>query len=380
VTPSVRAHVIFTVDQKPTQEVVRHDRENPAPQIVDGPQKRITVPSHDIESLFTLSATRQRATLLVLNITAVRRSSDHVHRRISLSTDLSNPAGPVRRCSITRSGLYARSPDDCGGSVTSTEQSRLKYDALADRYEEIFFYVADLGRRLVEVAAPRPGARVLDVGAGRGAVARAALVRGCVVTAVDSSGGMVAKLRSDHPTITARQLDAGRLDFPDGSFDVVTAGFLVQVLDDPAAALAEFHRVLAPGGTVALSLERHTVGRLGWLHELNAKFFGSAGEAADPLSADRLDALLTEAGFGALTRTDVDIPKPMAGPQALWNWLALQGVPQALEALPSERAAEFRRAFFAGAEEMHADGGIVLEFGATLHRGTLRARSGRRFE
>jgi SAM-dependent methyltransferase len=262
--------------------------------------------------------------------------------------------------------------------LTSTEQSRRKYDALADRYEEIFFYVADMGRRLVDFAAPRSGARVLDVGAGRGAVARAALVRGCVVTAVDSSAGMVARLRADHPTITARQLDAGRLEFLDGSFDLVTAGFLVQVLDDPAAALAEFRRVLAPGGTVALSVERQTVGRLGWLHELNADFFGggngdsrdSGGAAADPLSADRLDALLTGAGFEGLTRTEVDIPKPIVDPRALWNWLALQGVPQALEALPTERAEEFRRAFFAGAEKMHAAGGIVLDFGATLHRGT----------
>lgn len=293
-------------------------------------------------------------------------------------------------------------------SLTSTEQGRRKYDALADRYEEIFFYVADVGRRLVEVAAPAPGARVLDVGAGRGAVARAALDRGCEVTAVDASAGMVARLRADHPSITARQLDAGRLDFPDGSFDVVTAGFLVQVLDDPAAALAEFRRVLTPGGTVALSLERQTVGRLGWLHELNAEYFGAGqsdgapgdseqggdeqggdeqggagqgddeqrgdepggGESggAEPLSADRLDGLLAEAGFARVTRTEVDIPKPIASPDALWDWLALQGVPQALEAIPAERADAFRAAFFAGAQAMHADGGIVLDFGATLHR------------
>jgi len=260
-------------------------------------------------------------------------------------------------------------------AVTSTEQSRRKYDALADRYEEIFFYVADMGRLLVDVAAPRAGARVLDVGAGRGAVARAALVRGCVVTAVDSSAGMVSRLRADHPSITARQLDAGSLDFPDGSFDLVTAGFLVQVLDDPAAALAQFRRVLAPGGTIALSLERQSVGRLGWLHELNAEFFGRGGEAADPLAADRLDDLLTAAGFTGLTRKEVDIPKPVPGPRALWNWLALQGVPQALTALPPERAAQFRRAFFAGAEAMHADGGIVLDFGATLHCGVSARRA-----
>lgn len=250
--------------------------------------------------------------------------------------------------------------------MTSTEQGRRKYDALADRYEEIYFYVADLGQELVSAAGPPPGARLLDVGAGRGAVARAALARGCAVTAVDASAGMVARLADDHPEMVARQQDAGALDFPDGSFDVVTAGFLVQVLTEPAAALAEFHRVLAPGGMVALSLERQTVGRLGWLHDLNREFFG--GESGgDPLSPDGLDELLVGAGFGAPQRALVKVPKDMDDPAALWDWLALQGVPEALDSLPGGEAVTFRERFFRGAEEMHRNGGITLEFAATLH-------------
>jgi SAM-dependent methyltransferase len=252
--------------------------------------------------------------------------------------------------------------------VTSTEQGRRKYDALADRYEEIYFYVADMGRELVAFADPPPGARLLDVGAGRGAVARAALARGCAVTAVDASAGMVARLAADHPEIVARQQDAGALDFPDGAFDVVSAGFLVQVLSEPEVALAEFHRVLAPGGAVALSLERQTVGRLGWLHDLHREFFGGGG--GDPLTADRLDELLTAAGFTTRARTEVGIPKPLPDPAALWDWLVPQGVPEALDRLPTERAVAFRERFFRGAEEMHRDGGIVLEFGATFHHAT----------
>lgn len=252
--------------------------------------------------------------------------------------------------------------------MTSTEQGRRKYDALADRYEEIYFYVADVGRQLVSFAAPAEGARLLDVGAGRGAVARAAIARGCRVTAVDASAGMVSLLAADHPEITARQQDAGRLAFPDGSFDVVAAGFLIQVLSEPDVALAEFRRVLTAGGTVALSLERHTVGRLGWLHELNAEFFG--GGSGDPLTADRLDELLVAAGFSAPSRESVDIEKQLPDPTALWNWLELQGVPDALATLPPARAAAFRERFTSGADQMHAEGGIVLEFGATLHRAT----------
>ncbi|MFD1046211.1 class I SAM-dependent methyltransferase, partial [Kibdelosporangium lantanae] len=122
--------------------------------------------------------------------------------------------------------------------MTSTERGRRKYDELADRYEEVFPYVADVGKQLVSFAAPGAGARVLDVGAGRGAVARAALDLGCVVTATDASAGMVARLAADFPGVVARQMDAGALDFPAGSFDLVTAGFVVQVLPDPERALA----------------------------------------------------------------------------------------------------------------------------------------------
>lgn len=255
--------------------------------------------------------------------------------------------------------------------MTSTEQGRRKYDALADRYEEIYFYVADLGQELVSRASPPPGARVLDVGAGRGAVARAALARDCAVTAVDASAGMVARLAADHPTMVVRQQDAGTLDFPDGSFDLVTAGFLVQVLTEPEVALAEFHRVLAPGGMVALSLERQTVGRLGWLHDLSREYFGGGdGTADDPLSPDGLDELLIAAGFATPERTLVKIPKHLADPAALWDWLAVRGVPEALDALPTDDAVTFRERFFRGAEEMHKNGGITLEFAATLHTTT----------
>lgn len=259
--------------------------------------------------------------------------------------------------------------------MTSKEQRRRKYDEIVDRYEDIFFYVADAGQQLVDYAAPVSGTRVLDVGAGRGAVARAALARGCVVTAIDVSPRMVERLGSDYPEITARQMDAGRLDFADGSFDLITAGFVVQVLNDPAAAIAEIRRVLVPAGMVTLSLEKQSVGRLQWLHELNAEFFQSstpddttADQGAGPLTDQELETLLVEAGFVDLTRKSIEMPLSMSDPQALWDWLTPQGLTETLQSMLDERSAEFRKRFFAGAEHMHTHGGIVLQFGATLHR------------
>lgn len=256
-------------------------------------------------------------------------------------------------------------------SVTSTEQARRKYDEIADRYEEIFFYVAGAGQRLVTFADPAPGSRALDVGAGRGAVARAALGVGCAVTAIDASPRMMERLGSDYPSITTLVMDAASLDFPDGSFDLVTAGFVVQVLPDPAAVLAEMHRVLAPGGTVALSLETQSPGRLAWLHELSAEFFGGASSAGSgPLAQDQLNVLLAGAGFLDVATESVAMPLPIADPPALWDWLAPRGLGDAMHRLPPERAADFHRRFVAEAERMHESGGITLDFAATLHRAT----------
>jgi SAM-dependent methyltransferase len=257
--------------------------------------------------------------------------------------------------------------------VTSTEQGRRKYDELADRYEEVFPYVADVGRQLVDYANPAAGWRVLDVGAGRGAVARAALAAGCVVTATDASKGMVDRLAADFPEIKARQMDAGSLHFPDGSFDLVTAGFVVQVLAEPAVALAEAFRVLAPGGMLALSLEKQSVGRLRWLYELASEFFGvpvpsDDDENTGAVTDRKLTALLTSAGFVGLAAQAVEMPVVLADASALWDWLGPRGLAEAVRALPDGRAEEFRDRFLAGAERMHTGGGITLDFRATLHK------------
>src|SRR2546429_368984 len=76
--------------------------------------------------------------------------------------------------------------------------------------------------------------------------------RGLRLTLTDFSPVMCRQLR----TISAArvlQCDAGKLPFGDGSFDTVVANHMLYHLDDPAAALAEFARVLRTGGRVAIA-------------------------------------------------------------------------------------------------------------------------------
>jgi SAM-dependent methyltransferase len=261
--------------------------------------------------------------------------------------------------------------------VIQTEQSWQWYEANANIYEEMDPATLEFGRQLLDYADPAPGARLLDVGAGRGAIARSALARGCVVTAVDAAPGMVARLRADCPTMTVSQMDAHRLDFPDACFDVVTAGFVIDLLSDAAVALAEVRRVLRPGGVFALS----TPGplphreRWQWLVDLALEFYPSTVREEPEPRADvdmDVDGLLAAAGFVRSTRTAFELPQPISDPAALWELFSSR-LPTAVSAgwiqwLPADQGAEFRRRFLTGAEQMHASGGIAMDRYVFLHR------------
>jgi SAM-dependent methyltransferase len=259
--------------------------------------------------------------------------------------------------------------------VTQTEQTWQWYDDNADIYEEMDPATLEFGRQLLDYADPAPGAALLDVGAGRGAVVRPALDRGCVVTAVDAAPGMVARLRADFPTVVASQVDVHRLDFPDDAFDVVTAGFVIDLLSDPVAALSEVRRVLRPGGVLALSTPGPVPqrDRWQWLVDLAREFYPDVvRENPDGYVPVDVDGLLAAAGFVGLARKDFTVPQPVAGPMALWD-LVSSRLPTAVSAgwidlLPPDAAAEFRRRFLAGAERMHAGGGIALDRYIFLHR------------
>ena len=105
----------------------------------------------------------------------------------------------------------------------------------------------------------KPGERVLDVACGTGTLARElARIVGTdgEVVAVDLSQAMidVAASRPGTPAVRYRRMDAQALDFPSGSFDVVTCCFGLMYLPDPERALAQMRRVLRPGGRLGLAV------------------------------------------------------------------------------------------------------------------------------
>lgn len=97
----------------------------------------------------------------------------------------------------------------------------------------------------------RPGIRVLDAGAGTGALAHAVLAAepAAQVTLLDRSAGMLAEAGRSVGAPLVRG-DVATLPFAAGTFHLVTAGWVLETLADPASAVRELLRVLAPDGRV----------------------------------------------------------------------------------------------------------------------------------
>ena len=128
-----------------------------------------------------------------------------------------------------------------------------------DRWAAILSFAQDprWRRFLVEHVPVGPDATVLDVATGTGAIARALVRRyGCRVVGVDQSPQMLEGARerigelADH--IELRLGSAEELDFEEGSFDALTAGYLLRYVDDPLQTMRDLLRFVRPGGPFAL--------------------------------------------------------------------------------------------------------------------------------
>ena len=116
--------------------------------------------------------------------------------------------------------------------------------------------------RLVELVKPKKGQQALDVGTGTGLVAHlvgAKVTPGSVI-GIDLSDRMLSIARSK-PSKNTKFLGmaAERLVFRPETFDLVTMGETLAYLADPGDALSEAHRVLKPGGRLAVSSQRRSL-------------------------------------------------------------------------------------------------------------------------
>ncbi|RSM55674.1 SAM-dependent methyltransferase [Actinoplanes sp. ATCC 53533] len=111
---------------------------------------------------------------------------------------------------------------------------------------------AALRARSYELLRPAPGAPVVDVGCGTGRAVAELAERGARAIGVDLDPAMLAAARSRFPGLDLRAADAADLPLSDGEAHGYRADKVYHMLPEPAAALAESRRVLAPGGRIVL--------------------------------------------------------------------------------------------------------------------------------
>src|SRR5487761_697292 len=93
---------------------------------------------------------------------------------------------------------------------------------------------------LLKAAGVTGGTRLLDVGSGPGVVAREAVRRGVVASAVDAEPGMAERAARNVPEADVR---VAVLPYQDAAFDAVTGNFVINHIGEPVAALHELRRV-----------------------------------------------------------------------------------------------------------------------------------------
>ena len=145
------------------------------------------------------------------------------------------------------------------------------WEQQASGYEDFFGPITTrVVGPLLDAAAVEAGTRVLDVASGPGYVSAEAAKRGASVVGIDIAEAMLSLARGLHPQIEFRQGNAEALPFSDEAFDAVVGNFVLLHLGRPERAAAEFVRVLAPDGRVALTV---------WDLPEQARFLGVLVEA-----------------------------------------------------------------------------------------------------
>lgn len=195
------------------------------------------------------------------------------------------------------------------------------------------------GRRASRALAARgelaPGARVLDVGCGTGGASRLLAAEvGCEVTGLDLTPAFVeaAAWLSRATGLEARTrflcADAARVPLPDASFEAIWCQHALMNMPDAAAVLAEWRRLLVPGGRVLL----HEVVAGDDDSPLRLPVPWARDAATSHLRArEALEALLAAGGFVAESVQDVS--------SAALDWRRRHGRREAAPAASRERPA-----------------------------------------
>jgi trans-aconitate methyltransferase len=189
-----------------------------------------------------------------------------------------------------------------------------------DVYQKNARFVSDLGQPVVELLAPRPGERVLDVGCGDGVLTKKLAELGCDVVGVDSSESLVGHAQT--LGLDVRVMDGQELDF-DAEFDAVFSNAALHWMKDADRVIRGAHRALRLRGRFVAEF-----GGFGCVETIHRALIrgldtrGHEGAAASPWyfpTVEDYSQRLRGAGFEL--RYIALIPRPTPLPGDVMGWL-----------------------------------------------------------
>jgi trans-aconitate methyltransferase len=206
-------------------------------------------------------------------------------------------------------------------------------------YDRAGAFVPKLGADLIELLAPQPGERVLDLGCGTGDLTAKLAECGARVTGVDASTEMVNEARRKHPSLDFNLGDGQELRFEqefDGVFSNATLHWMPRadaVAEGVARALRSGGRFVAEfGGARCVQTVRDAVQA-----ELLER--GIEGHGAPPWffpTVPQYARILEQAGLWVRTALWFERPTRLEGSDGLHTWLELFCLPL-LQALGERR-------------------------------------------
>lgn len=228
---------------------------------------------------------------------------------------------------------------------------------------------ADAGRRLVEHMGIAEGAKVLDVGVGRGAnlfpAAEKACPRGQVI-GIDLAENMVRETAEEIQRRNITQasvlvMDAEQLAFPADSFDDVLCGFAIFLFPHVEQALSEFLRVLRPGGKLGITVARNADAIEQWYNkritEYHDQYHFPLNAGGGNLDLAELPSYLAHAGFVDVHVEQEQAEFVYASAEQWWEAKWTHGTRYSLEHMAPEVLAQFKAEVFARLQEiLQADG------------------------
>jgi O-methyltransferase/aklanonic acid methyltransferase len=233
------------------------------------------------------------------------------------------------------------------------------FDRAASSYGRVgpdFF--SDLGALLVEHANVPAGSRMIDIGAGTGAVSLAASHRlgsSGSVLAVDFAPEMLAQLwqrlhGTTHSSLMTAVMDAARLGVGSGLFDVALSGIALQSMLDPRAAVLEMCRVLRSGGAFGISISKgwwwQEDPRWNW-HATLLEGLGVVFEEPPPSSGEHfVDQLLFDMPLLEVERSREVLEFEFEDAETFWKWCWSHGWRGVMERLTAEQLDGYRKGIF----------------------------------